>query len=133
MNLEYRFPLVDMLAFPVLAIQDIRGMFFVDLGAAYLENDLWIDPNTGFVRVDETGGAIPFDVWDSANDRLQDVRGSYGAGFQFLFLGGLQFNWVWAKRLPFTDFEFDALSSTVVPIEGDNSGTQTQFYITFDF
>jgi len=133
MNLEFRFPLVDLLAFPVFAIQDLRGMFFLDVGATYLENDLWVDPNTGFIRVDELGNPITFDIWDSANDRLQDARGSYGVGFQFVFLGGLQLNWVWAKRLPFTDYAFDPISSTVVPIEGNDRGTHTQFYISFDF
>jgi len=138
-NLEFRFPLVDFLAFPVLAIRDIRGMFFLDLGAAYLDNDLWIDPNSGFVRVDELGQPIEFGFWDSTNDRLQDLRGSYGVGFQFMFLGGLQFNWTFAKRLEFTEYVCDVpvflgpCSGTVVPVEGDNSGTQTQFYIAFDF
>nr|NIM60852.1 hypothetical protein [Acidobacteriota bacterium]NIQ83507.1 hypothetical protein [Acidobacteriota bacterium] len=132
-NFEFRFPLVDLLAFPVLAIQDVRGMLFLDLGAAYLDDDLWIDPNTGFIRVDELGQPIKFDFWDSTNDRLQDLRGSYGAGFQFLFLGGLQFNWVWAKRLDYTEYVFDPMTSTVVAREAPNSGTTTQFYIAFDF
>ncbi|NIM01783.1 MAG: hypothetical protein GTN89_13355 [Acidobacteria bacterium] len=132
-NLEFRFPLVDLLAFPVLAIQDIRGILFLDLGAAYLDDELWINPNTGFVRVDETGQPIKFAFWDSENDRLQDLRGSYGVGFQFLFLGGLQFNWVWAQRLDFTDYAFDPTTMTVVPVKGNSSGTRTQFYIAFDF
>ena len=139
-NLEFRFPLVDLLKFPVLAIRDLRGMIFLDLGAAYLENDLWIDPDTGFVRVDEMGQSIPFEFWDSTNNRLQDLRGSYGVGFQFLFLGALQFNWVWSHRLEFTEWVCDVPSSifgtcpgTVVPVKGDSSGTHSQFYITFDF
>lgn len=139
-NLEFRFPLVDLLAFPVIAIRDVRGMIFLDLGAAYLNDDLWIDPNTGRVRVDETGQSIPFEFWDSANDRLQDLRGSYGVGFQFLFLGGLQFNWAWSHRLEFTEYVCDVPTSifgtctgTVVPAKGDSSGTHMQFYITFDF
>jgi len=136
-NLEFRFPLVDVLAFPVMAIQDIRGMFFLDLGAAYLDDDLWIDPNTGFVRVDDLGQPIKFDVWDSANDRLQDLRGSYGVGFQFMFLGGLQLNWVWSQRLDFTEYirviDPMTLATSVVPVKGDSNGTRTQFYITFDF
>ena len=132
-NLEFRFPLVDVLAFPVLAIQEIRGMLFLDLGTAYLDDDLFIEPGTGRVRTDGMGNPIPFDIWDSANDRLQDLRGSYGVGFQFYFLGGLQFNWVWAKKLPFTDFAFDPMLMAVVPIEGDTGGTESQFYIAFDF
>jgi len=132
-NLEFRFPLVDLLAFPIMAIQDLRGLFFLDLGAAYLNDGFWIDPRSGRVRVDETGQAIKFDYWDSANDCLQDLRGSYGVGFQFMFLGGLQFNWVWAQRLDFTDFAFDTSTMTVVPVKGNSSGTHTQFYIVYDF
>ena len=132
-NLEYRFPLIDLLAFPVLAIQDIRGLFFLDLGAAYFDDDRWIDPNTGFIRVDQAGQPIEFEFWDSENDRLQDLRGSYGLGFQFRFLGGLQLNWVFAKRLPYTEFVFDPFSSTFVKQEADTGSTDTQFYIAFDF
>ena len=132
-NLEFRFPLIDLVAFPVMAIQDVRGMIFLDLGTAYLDDGLFINPNTGFIRVDEAGVPIKFEWWDSTNDRLQDLRGSYGVGFQFMFLGGLQFNWVWAQRLDFTDFALDPSTLTVVPIKGNSSGTRTQFYITFDF
>ena len=132
-NLEYRFPLIDVLAFPVLALQEIRGLFFLDLGAAYFDNDAWIDPQTGAVRVDEMGQQIDFDFFDSENDRLQDLRGSYGVGFQFRFLGGLQFNWVFAKRLPYTEFVFDPTTMSVVPQKANTSGTDTQFYIAFDF
>ena len=132
-NLEFRFPLVDLLAFPVMAIQDVRGIIFLDLGGAYLNNRFWVDPRTGFVRVDEMGQPIKFDYWDSANDRLQDLRGSYGVGFQFMFLGGLQFNWIWAQRLDFTEYRVDLTTGTVVPFKGNSSGTRTQFYITFDF
>jgi hypothetical protein len=131
-NLEYRFPLVDVLAFPIMAIRDLRGLIFLDLGAAYLNDDLWIDPRTGFVRVD-ANGPIPFDFWDSTNDRLQDLRGSYGVGFQFMFLGGLQFNWTWAKRLDFTEYVFDPATLTVIPVKGNSDGTQMQFYIAFDY
>ena len=103
-----------------------------------LGDDLWVDPNTGFIRVDpQTNQPIPFDFWDSTNDRLQDLRGSYGVGFQFQFLGGLQFNWVWAHRLEFTEYirVFDPMTmmTTAVPVKGDSSGIHTQFYITLDF
>lgn len=134
-NLEFRFPLIDLLAFPWLALQDVRGMLFLDLGGAHLDNDLWIDPTTGLVRFDATtGNAIPFDFWDSENNRLQDLRGSYGTGLQFRFLGGLQFNWVWAKRLAYTEYVFDFGSGTFGPaVEAQRGGTESQFYITFDF
>ena len=52
---------------------------------------------------------------------------------QFRFLGGLQLNWVFAKRLPYTEFVFDPFSSTFVKQEADTGSTDTQFYIAFDF
>ena len=124
---------MDLLAVPVSAFRHVRGIIFLDLGTASLNDDHWIDPNTDFVRVDETGQPLPCEFWDSTNNRLQDLRGSYGVGFQFMFLGGLQFNWVWAQRLDFTDFAFDPLTLTVVPVKGNSSGTHTQFYIVYDF
>jgi hypothetical protein len=59
---------------------------------------------------------------------LQDLRGSYGAGFQFYFLGGLQFNWAWSKRLPYTNYP-DDLTLTEAPL----GGVHTEFYISFDW
>ena len=49
----------------------------------------------------------------------------------FLFLGGLQFNWIWAKRLPYT--EYDLTTFPVVKVKADTGGTRTEFYIAFDF
>lgn len=133
-NLEFRFPLIDLLAFPVLAIQDIRGLFFLDVGGAYLDDDQWIDPLTGLVRADPGGQVIEFKAWDSDNNRLQDLRGAYGMGLNFRFLGGLQLNFIWAKRMPYTAYPFDFNTFTYgAPIEVDTSSTEGQFYITYDF
>jgi len=79
---------------------------------------------------------IPLDFYDSANNRLQDLRGSYGAGFQFFFLGGLQFNWSWAKRLSYTRFVDDPTTPLVfdlIPIKADVGGFRNEFYIIFDW
>lgn len=138
-NLELRFPLVDELRFPFGAIRQIRGFLFLDAGAAWLRDNLWYDPELelaglrGNIRQQPGGGPIPFKAWDSANDRLQDVRASYGYGFQFQFIGGLQFNWVWSHRLPYTRYVFDAQSQQLVPIKAATGGTRTDFYIVFDF
>ncbi|HXV76302.1 MAG TPA: BamA/TamA family outer membrane protein [Candidatus Polarisedimenticolaceae bacterium] len=153
MNLEFRFPLVDEMLFPILALQDIRGFFFADVGSAWydkgafspeLSADAFYDPAFGLIRADYSGltpAIIPWDFWDSENDRLQDGRASYGVGFQFLFLGGLQFNWTWAKRLPHTQYLYAVdpftgaldLSQPPVPVEEDNDTVQTEFYIAFDW
>jgi len=103
-NLEFRFPLVDSLRFPVLNLGQIRGVFFFDVGAAWLADDMWYNPDTQRIRVDSGGDAVPFSFWNSDAGRLQDGRASYGAGFNFLFLGGLQFNWMWAKRLNYQEY-----------------------------
>ena len=58
-NLEYRFPLIDEMRFPVLALQNIRGFFFVDVGTAWydtqafaqdLNADAFYDPVYGVLR-----------------------------------------------------------------------------------
>ena len=74
-------------------------------------------------------------MWDSANNRLQDLRGSYGMGFQFFFLGGLQFNWVWAKRMSYTRFVDDPATFLYdpAPVKADVGGFQSEFYIAWDW
>ena len=79
-----------------------RGAEVLDVGAAWYADDLWYDPETFLIRADYSQiPAVPigFKFWDSENNRLQDARASYGVGFQFFFIGGLQFNWVWSKRM----------------------------------
>ena len=49
-------------------------------------------------------------------------------------LGGLQLNFIWAKRMPYTAYPFDFNTFTYgAPIEVDTSSTEGQFYITYDF
>jgi len=136
-NLEFRFPLVDELRFPVFALRQIRGFFFLDVGAAWYADDLWFDPETRLIRADYsqvTAEPIGFKFWDSENNRLQDARASYGVGFQFFFIGGLQFNWVWSQRMDYTQYIYpDGLAGPPVAVEGDTGGTRSDFYIQFDF
>ena len=136
-NLELRFPLVDQLRFPFGAIRSIRGFLFADVGAAWFNDGGFYDPEFGFggFRVDPaTGNPIKFKFWDSDNRRFQDGRGSYGWGFQFLFVGGLQFNWSWAQRMPYTRYVPDPNNlGVLIPQAGDTGGTRTDFYIIFDF
>jgi Tol biopolymer transport system component len=75
-NLEYRFPLVDVLATPVLVFTNIRGNLFFDIGAANFKGQPF-----RFVR----------------NGRLVDGISSVGYGFSFNFLG-LELHWDFAKR-----------------------------------
>jgi len=130
-NMELRFPLVDEVRFPIGPLRNIRGFFFLDMGTAWLSNDAFYDPDANAVRPD-----VPFDFYDSENNRLQDLRGSWGAGFQFFFLGGLQFNWSWAKRLSYTRFIDDPstpLTFDLIPIKAETGGWRNEFYIIFDW
>lgn len=139
-NLEFRYPLLDELRFPVVALTGIRGFFFVDAGAAWLDDDQWYDPDfvrtdgfRGGIRVDPTTGQpVPFSFWDSDESRLQDGRASYGTGFQFFFIGGLQFNWAWAKRLDYTQVVCDTISGCV-KTKANTGGWRSEFYIVYDF
>ena len=77
-NFELRFPLVDLLATPVLAFQGIRGVLFVDVGGAYYH---------GFEK---------FRFYNSDTGTLQNAIASYGWGLTARFLG-LDFNWDFAR------------------------------------
>jgi hypothetical protein len=129
-NVELRFPFVDELRFPIGPLRNIRGFLFVDTGTAWLPDGSFYDPDAFAVRP-----GIPFNWWDNKNDRLQDLRGSYGAGFQFFFLGGLQFNWAWSKRMSYTRYVIDDSSPVFAlkPIDADVGGVRSEFYITFDW
>jgi Tol biopolymer transport system component len=65
-NIEFRFPLIDYIATPILAFQGVRGNLFLDVGAAALKGQPY-----QFLK----GG------------RLKDGLASIGYGFSFNFLG----------------------------------------------
>ena len=75
-NLELRFPLVDVLATPFLAFQQIRGVVFMDVAAANFDGQ-------------------PFSFMQDG--RLKDGFASVGWGFQVNFLG-FPLHWDFAKR-----------------------------------
>jgi Tol biopolymer transport system component len=81
-NFEFRFPLIDILATPILAFQQVRGELFFDIGAANF-NGISLDTGERFKFMD--GG------------RLKDGRSSVGWGLSFNFLG-LELHWDFAKR-----------------------------------
>ncbi len=82
-NVEFRFPLIDQLAFPFLALQGIRGNIFFDIGGAW------------FPEVDD------FDFLDD-DDRLEDAVAAYGFGISTR-LFGLPVNWDFSKRYDLKD------------------------------
>ncbi len=82
-NVEFRFPLIDVLATPVMVLQQIRGALFFDIGAAHFE-----DRPFAFRR----------------DGRLADAKASVGLGISFSFLG-LQLNWDFARRFDLKELE----------------------------
>ncbi|HEX2253860.1 MAG TPA: BamA/TamA family outer membrane protein [Thermoanaerobaculia bacterium] len=84
LNAELRFPLIDLLATPVLGFQGIRGILFLDVGGA------WYDDFEDF------------DVWDSEESALADAVASYGYGVSVRF-GYFDLNFDFAKRTNFQD------------------------------
>ena len=139
-QMELRFPFVDELRFPIGPIRNIRGFLFLDLGTAWLSGDVFYDPDVRNFRVTETAPGvftpIKFKWYDSTNNRLQDLRGAYGGGFQFFFLGGLQFNWAWAKRLPYTRYVDDPSTPLIydpLPVKASLPPWENEFYIAFDW
>jgi hypothetical protein len=77
-NVEYRFPFIDVLAFPGMALTNIRGNVFFDIGGAKF-----------------SGYDYPYTF--AKNHQLVDGVASVGYGFSFNFLG-LELHWDFAKR-----------------------------------
>jgi hypothetical protein len=84
-NIEFRFPLIDVLRGPFLNFSGIRGRVFLDVGGA------WRD----YLGED-------FDLWDDDESRLADAVSSYGWGLTVRF-GGLDLNWDFAQQWDFKD------------------------------
>jgi len=77
-NMEYRFPLIDLLATPLLAFRSIRGVVFLDVGGAWYNR---LGQGFQFYR----------------DGQLQDAIAAYGYGFT-VNLFGLDVNWDFARR-----------------------------------
>jgi Tol biopolymer transport system component len=76
-NVEFRFPLIDVLATPIMVIQQMRGIFFVDVGAAHFKGQ----------------------KFELRNDEGLFVDGAASLGWGFSFnLFGLPLNFDFAKR-----------------------------------
>ena len=87
-NLELRFPLIDLLAFPIYRFQGIRGRFFFDIGGGWFDDS---QEFTWFERETTPLGA-------------EDGVAAYGFGLSFR-LFGLNLNWDFAKQ-----YDFDSSS-----------------------
>ena len=111
-NVEYRFPLIDQLAFPILRFQGIRGVVFFDIGGAWFPSSTGIDvPDVVDVGSDEFEDIVrgvnlqgprvdtDFDCFDnnSTGSGLGGCVASYGYGITLRFLG-FNLNFDFAKR-----------------------------------
>jgi outer membrane protein assembly factor BamA len=83
-NLEFRFPLIDYLAVPGFALQQIRGVLFLDIGGAW------------YSEVES------FQFWNGDENTLEDAVSSYGWGFTLRFLG-LMLNWDFVRQWDFSE------------------------------
>ena len=90
-NVEYRFPIIDLLATPFLRFQGIRARVFLDVAAVYY------DDFGRFVNEQDFVTDPDFDFWNSEENRLEDGIAVYGIGFTVRFLG-LDLNWDFGKR-----------------------------------
>ncbi len=86
-NLEYRFPLIDLLATPIYAFQGIRARVFFDIGGGWFADQ---QEFTFFEREDR----------DTPPIGAEDGVAAYGFGFSFRFFG-LNLNWDFAKQYDF--------------------------------
>ncbi len=75
-NFEVRFPLVDVLATPIVVLQQVRGVIFFDIGAAHFDDQPFVFQREGL---------------------LVDAKASVGWGLN-VNLWGMQLNWDFAKR-----------------------------------
>jgi outer membrane protein assembly factor BamA len=92
-NIEYRFPLIDVLATPLISFRGVRGRVFLDVGGA------WFD-----------AFGEEFDFWNGDESRLADAVSSYGFGVT-INLMGIDLNWDFAQLWDFKDGLDDGFGS----------------------
>jgi hypothetical protein len=97
-NLEFRFPLIDVMKTPLGILGPVRGTLFAGIGGARFKGDNYdfssSQPGLSYVNDPVFGEPV-------SGFHLVDGRASYGVGLQFFFLGyPLHFDWT-----KFTDFK----------------------------
>ena len=82
-NLEFRFPLIPymQLGFPPIALGNIQGAFFADVGSAWDDTNLWKGVYKG----------------DTGQTRMRDLISGYGVGAR-IYIFGLLLRWDVAWR-----------------------------------
>jgi WD40 repeat protein len=120
-NIEYRFPLIDqIILFGGFGLSNIRGKFFVDVGAAHLDFGhpatwrFWNGSSNEIVYSDPINGGGP-KTYDS--HELINGKADYGWGFSLNLLG-VELHWDFAKQWTF---------------RRTLTGLRTSFYIGTEF
>jgi outer membrane protein assembly factor BamA len=113
-NLEFRFPLIDLMKTPLGILGPVRGTLFAGMGGAHFKGEPWefasSDPGRSYVN-DPVFGE-PVDGF-----HLVDGRASFGIGLQFFFLGyPLHFDW-----------------SKLTDLKVTSNNTRFDFWVGFDF
>ncbi len=115
LNVEFRFPLIDFLATPILGFSEIRGKAFIDVGGAALKNQpwqFWHDYKLCGFATPTTAPGCPVSPY------LSGGVSDYGFGLETVFLG-----------LPF-HFDFARMWNFSQPI---SAGTLGSYKLVFYF
>jgi Tol biopolymer transport system component len=124
MNLEFRFPLVDELRLPFGSMRWFRGMVFMDVGAAWTQDNQFFDRELGDIgliyAMGQPGVFREFKFWNTDENMLQDGRASYGLGFG-VRLGIFDLTWAFAKKIKHLETAESTCRATVndscIPID----------------
>jgi hypothetical protein len=98
LNVEFRFPLIDFIATPILGLSEIRGKAFIDVGGSKLKNQpwqFWKDYKLcGFANLTGVEGC------PTSGNTISGGVSDWGFGLEVTFLG-LPFHFDFAKMWNF--------------------------------
>jgi Tol biopolymer transport system component len=113
-NLEFRFPLIDLMKTPIGILGPVRGTLYGGIGGARFKGDPFDfatrQAGTSYVNDPVFGEPV-------SGFHLVDGRASFGIGLQFFFLGyPLHFDW-----------------SKLTDLKVTSKGTRFDFWVGYDF
>jgi hypothetical protein len=113
-NLEFRFPLIDLMKTPLGILGPVRGTLYAGIGGAKFKGEDYTfassDPGVSYVNDPLFGEPV-------SGFHLVDGRASFGIGLQFFFLGyPLHFDW-----------------SKLTDLKVTSNNTRFDFWVGFDF